>query len=100
MIGHAILGKVPGANTFAAIAGADQGAPLLCSLFVQLLVLALEKSATQNTQRSLIVFVLAAFVLTLHFEFFGRPFLVPDANRALGLVDMLSTRAASAHALP
>src|SRR5262245_48796793 len=44
--------------------------------------------------------MLAPFVLALDFHFLGRAAFVPDADGALGLVDVLAPRAAGAHSLP
>src|SRR5260370_26825201 len=97
MVGDAALREIIGADAFAAIAGTDQRAALFGALLVQLLLLHLVEPAAQDTQGAIVVLVLAALVLALHFKA-GR--YVPDAHGAFGLVYMLATRAAGAHALP
>src|SRR5262249_7898359 len=69
VVGDAILREVVGADTFAAVAGADEGAPLLGALAVQGLLLAFVKPASKDAHRPFVVLVLAALVLALDFEF-------------------------------
>src|SRR5262245_29260996 len=100
MVGDPVLREIIGADALAAVAGADQGAALLGAFAVQRLLLPFVNPAAQDAHGSLKVLVLAALVLALDFEFFGSAALVPDADGAFGLVDVLPTGAARAHALP
>ena len=89
MIGHAILREIVGADTLRAVAGADlafsvggDGRTLLFHLgFIQ--------PRTQNGQRLVLVFVLAALILTFH-DRIGRDMRYADRRR--GLVDVLTAR--------
>src|SRR5205085_10737440 len=54
----------------------------------------------QPADGPVIVLVLAALVLALDLQLLGGAALVPDADGALGLVDVLAARAAGPHALP
>src|SRR5262245_50882000 len=100
MIGDAVLREVIGADALAAVAGADERAALLGALLVLVLLLPFVEPGAQDTHRPVVVLVLTALVLALDFQLVGRALPVPDADGALGLVDVLSTGAAGAHLLP
>src|SRR5581483_10600308 len=100
MVGDAVLREIVGADAFTAVAGADQRPPLLGSFAVQFLLLQFVDAAAQDTHGAFVVFVLAAFILALHFQLIRRTALVPDAHGALGFVDVLAAGAAGAHAFP
>jgi hypothetical protein len=70
------------------------------AFLVELLLAAFENAAAEDAHGAVEILVLAAFVLAFDFEFVGRALLVPDADGALGLVDVLPAGAAGAHALP
>src|SRR5207247_6039670 len=59
VIGDAVLREIVGANSLAAVAGADQAPPLLGPFLVQLLLLHLEDAGPQDSQRPLVILVLA-----------------------------------------
>src|SRR5579884_3758539 len=100
MIGDAVLREIVGADAFAAVAGADQCASLLRPFAVQFLLLQFVDAAAQDTHGPFVVFVLAAFILALHFQLIRRAAFVPDAHGTLGFVDVLAAGAAGAHAFP
>src|SRR2546427_457192 len=100
VIGEAVLREIVGADTFAAVARADLALALVGADFVKLLLLALEEPAAEDAHGPLEVFVLAALVLALDFHFLGGAALVPDADGAFGLVDVLAPGAAGPHPLP
>src|SRR5215831_19014956 len=68
VIADAILRKVVRADALAAVAGADQGTPLLCPFAVEFLLLHLVKAAAEDAQGTLIILVLAALVLALDLQ--------------------------------
>src|SRR5262245_21901173 len=90
VVGDAVLREVVGADALAAVAGADLAAALLGALAVQRLLLPLVQPATQDAQGPVVVLVLAALVLALDLQLLRRAALVPDADGALGLVDVLA----------
>src|SRR5947209_2191822 len=98
MIGESVLGKVVRANALAAVAGADHRLARIGPFAVQLRLLALVDQAAQAAHGPVVILVLAALVLALDFDLVRCPLLVPDADSAFRLVDMLSTRAAGTHA--
>src|SRR5262245_35115405 len=100
VVGDSVLREVVGADALAAVAGADEGAALLGALLVQPLLLPFVQPAAQDAHGPVVVLVLAALVLALHLHFVGGAALVPDADGALGLVDVLAAGAAGAHPLP
>src|SRR5262245_61869899 len=100
VVGDAVLREVVRADALGAIAGADQGAALLGTFFVQRLLPALIQPAAQDAHRPLEILVLAALVLALDFHLFGSSALVPDADGGFRLVDVLPAGAARPHALP
>src|SRR5262249_30778691 len=100
VIGDPVLWKVVGANAVAAIPGSNQGTALLGSFTVQRLLLTFVQAAAQDAHGPVEVLVLAALVLALDFQLFGRAALVPDAHGAFRLVDMLSAGASRPHAFP
>ena len=63
-------------------------------------LLPFEDPAAQDAHGPVVVLVLAALVLALDFHLVGGAFLVPDADGAFGLVDVLAARPAGAHPFP
>src|SRR5262249_3846897 len=100
MVSHGVLREIVGADALAAVAGADEGAPLFGPLPVNRLLLPLVQPAAQDAHGPLEIFVLAALILAFDFQLFRRAALVPDPHRAFSLVDMLAACPAGAHALP
>src|SRR5690606_6885954 len=93
VVGDAVLGKVVGADAFAAIARAHHGlAGRAAAAFVLAQLLFVEPGA-EHFQGLGLVLVLAALVLALHDKTGGY---MGDANGGFGLVDMLAAGAAGA----
>src|SRR5216683_4510780 len=90
MVGDAILREVVGADALAAVAGADQALALGGTHLVQFFPLIFKHSAAKDTYRSIVILALAAFILAFHFHLIGGAFLVPDADSAFGLIDVLA----------
>src|SRR5262249_31096989 len=99
VVGDPGLREVVGADALAAVAGADLALARLGALAVELLLLALVQPAAQDAHGPVVVLVLAALVLALDLHLVGGALLVPDADGALGLVDVLAAGPAGAHAL-
>src|SRR5262249_41024896 len=97
VVGDAVLREVVGADALAAVARAYHRLARLGPLAVQPLLLALEDAAAEDAHRPVVVLVLAALVLALDLDLVGGAALVPDADGALGLVDVLAAGAAGPH---
>ena len=93
MIGHASLREVVGADAFVAHTRADLRSSLRRNGGVLLLLFRLREPRGKHAQRTRLVFILAALVLTLH-DRAGRQ--VRHADSARGLVDLLPARAGGA----
>ena len=91
MVGQPVLGKVVGADSLAAVSGADQAPSLVGAFLVGLLLLGLEQPTSQHPHRLGTVLVLALLVLALDH---GIGWQVSDPDGAGGLVDLLPARSA------
>src|SRR5262249_43569592 len=100
VVGDPVLREVVGADLLAAVARADLRLPLLRPRVVELLLLPLVRAAAGDAHGPVEVLVLAALVLALPFQLVGGALFVPDADGALGFVDVLAARPAGAHLLP
>ena len=93
MIGHAILREIVGADALRTVAGADLAFSVGGDGRTLLFHLGLVQPRTQNRQRLVLVFVLAALILTLY-DRVGRDMRHADGGR--GFVNVLAARAGGA----
>ena len=90
VVRHPVLLEVVRPHLRPALPAAHLRLPQVRPPLVQPLLLTLEDPRPQDPHRPVAVLVLAPLVLALHLDLVRRPLSVPDADGALGLVDVLT----------